>query len=376
MKVLTIVGARPQFVKAAAVSRAIAKHNDNCLSSERIEELIVHTGQHFDGNMSEIFFNEMQIPKPDHRLSINSLGHGAMTGRMLEEIESICLKEMPDCVLVYGDTNSTIAGALAARKLNIKVVHVEAGLRSFNMTMPEEINRILTDRISNLLCCPTDTAVKNLAKEGVNIAGNELLGHEARVIKTGDVMQDAAMYYSKFSAEKSQIIDSLGVRDSVFCLCTIHRANNTDDPERLGEIFSALKEISVKSSVVLPLHPRTRKLATMHGLLEGINSEKVKIIEPVGYFDIIELLKNASTVLTDSGGLQKEAFFFDKPCITMRDETEWVELLEAGVNVLAGADKNKIISAWQGDFSAGEFGKNLYGGGQASEIIVKSLTQL
>ncbi|MAD02211.1 MAG: UDP-N-acetylglucosamine 2-epimerase (non-hydrolyzing) [Pseudoalteromonas sp.] len=376
MKVLTIVGARPQFVKAAAVSRAIAKYNENCEAGKQIEEQIVHTGQHFDANMSDIFFEQMQIPKPHHQLTINSLGHGAMTGRMLEEIERICVEQKPDCVMVYGDTNSTLAGALAARKLHIKVVHVEAGLRSFNMEMPEEVNRILTDRISDVLCCPTETAINNLKKEGYNLSSEGLAAHEGKVVNTGDVMQDAALYYSEFSAQNASVIDNLQLQQRPFILCTIHRANNTDDPERLGDIFSALQTIGKDHVVVLPIHPRTRKLLDKHRLSASIDENQLMIIEPVGYFDMIELLKCAQLVLTDSGGLQKEAFFFDKPCITMRDETEWVELLEAGVNILVGADKQKILAAWQHDFSGAGFGKNLYGGGKAADNIVRCLAQL
>ncbi len=354
LKIITVVGARPQFVKAAAVSREILKHKD-------IKEVIVHTGQHFDFNMSDVFFEEMNIPKPDYNLNINGLSHGAMTGQMLEKIEQVLVKENPDYVLVYGDTNSTLAGALAASKLHITVAHVEAGLRSFNMKMPEEINRILTDRISSLLFCPTDNAIFNLKNEGFD-------KFDCKIIKSGDVMQDAAMFYAKNSAERSNIIKKLDLNK--FALVTIHRAENTDVPERLKEIFASLVEITKDMGVVLPLHPRTKKiLETL-----SIETKGLTIIEPVGYFDMIELLKHCSIVLTDSGGLQKEAFFFAKPCVTLRDETEWVELIQNGYNVLAGSSKEKILKSYEAMSNVNILDNvTLYGGGKASHNIVQSL---
>ncbi len=389
MKIVTVVGARPQFIKAAAVSRAIAEYNAVAQDqSPAIREVIIHTGQHFDENMSDIFFDEMQIPRPDYHLEINSLGHGAMTGRMLEKIEEVLIKEQPDWVLVYGDTNSTLAGALAAKKLQIKVAHVEAGLRSFNMQMPEEINRILTDRISDILFCPTDTAVKNLQNEGLKI--QELQGtthnlpltiHYPQVIKTGDVMQDAALFYRDKAANKSIIIEKLGLKAQPFALCTIHRAENTDVPERLRNIFAALEDISREMPVVLPLHPRTRKkLAeasiTVHDLTSTIHHSPFTIhhIDPVGYFDMIQLLEHTRIVLTDSGGLQKEAFFFAKPCVTLRDETEWVELVEGGYNMLAGADSNQIVRHYQNLCrTTHNYDIDLYGQGKAAQSIVTLL---
>tara|TARA_B110000459_G_scaffold203169_1_gene258579 strand:- start:2605 stop:3681 length:1077 start_codon:yes stop_codon:yes gene_type:complete len=356
MKIITIVGARPQFVKAAALSRELAKHNN-------IEEIIVHTGQHFDANMSGVFFEEMQIPTPKYNLDINSVGHGAMTGRMLEGIEKILLDEKPDLLLVYGDTNSTIAGTLAAKKIHIKVAHVEAGLRSFNMEMPEEVNRILTDRISDLLLCPTQTAIDNLNNEGYqNI--------DTKVVKCGDVMQDAALFYAKTSQEKATISKAINLEG--FILCTLHRAENTDDPKRLTEIVEALNELHKTTPVVLPLHPRTK------GKVEALGIDlKVKLIDPVGYFDMIELLKKCSLVMTDSGGLQKEAFFFQKNCVTMRDQTEWVELIENNVNVLVGADGNKIKAETNRMLSQeSNFDINLYGNGKACENIVKEIKLL
>ncbi len=351
MKIVTIVGARPQFIKAAAVSREIAKHND-------IKEVIVHTGQHFDANMSDVFFDEMEIPKPDYNLDVNGLSHGAMTGQMMEKIEKVLTDEKPDWVLVYGDTNSTIAGALAARKMHIRVAHVEAGLRSFNMRMPEEINRILTDRISNILFCPTDTAVNNLKKEGYE-------GFDIGIIKSGDVMQDAAMFYSSRSKAPGFALPG------EFVLATIHRAENTDDPKRLTDIFTAFTLIAEKMPVILPLHPRTKKIIEASGM--NIDKKRIMIIDPVGYLEMVYLLQNCKLVMTDSGGLQKEAFFFAKPCITLRDETEWVELVENGFNTVVGADKEKIVKAFENQDYNIDFGVDLYGNGRASSVIVKAL---
>ena len=353
MKIVTVIGARPQFIKAAVVSRAIAAHKD-------IKEVIVHTGQHFDANMSDIFFEEMCIPKPDYNLNVNGLGHGAMTGQMLEKIEAVLLQEKPDWVLVYGDTNSTIAGALAAKKLHIKVAHVEAGLRSSNMDMPEEINRILTDRISDILFCPTETAVNNLKKEGYeNI--------NCRIVRNGDVMQDAALFYAgRAERPKADIPED-------FVLCSVHRAENTDDPERLRNIFSALEEISKTCRVVLPLHPRTKGKLSAIGY--DTNNSHILFIEPVGYLEMVWMLKHCRLVMTDSGGLQKEAYFFDKYCITLRDETEWVELVKYGYNFLAGDDKGKIISLYNhiSDKNNIEQKTPLYGNGNAGDLIVETL---
>lgn len=354
-KLITIVGARPQFVKAAALSRELKKHAE-------FEEILVHTGQHFDGKMSDVFFDEMDIPKPKYNLEINSLSHGAMTGRMLEKIEDVLLIEKPDMVLVYGDTNSTIAGALAAKKLHISVGHIEAGLRSFNIKMPEEVNRILTDRISDVLFCPTDTAIENLKNEGYNSL-------DALVLKSGDVMQDAALYYAETSDTKSKVISELNLDDKRFCLATIHRAENTDEPARLKSIFESLDKINAQFQVIIPIHPRTKKILENYKIYTS-----VKLIEPVGYFDMIELLKGCDFVLTDSGGLQKEAFFFGKNCITLRDETEWVELVEEGYNLVVGAKKDKILYAFEKTKSKkNDFSKDLYGNGKASKNIANGI---
>ncbi len=353
MKILTIIGARPQFVKAAVVSRVFA-------ASQDINEIIVHTGQHFDANMSDVFFEEMSIPQPHYNLNINGLGHGAMTGQMLEKIEGVLEKEQPDWVLVYGDTNSTIAGALAAKKLHIKVAHIEAGLRSFNMKMPEEINRILTDRISDILFCPTDKAVDNLQKEGYS-------NINCQIVKNGDVMQDAAFFYAD-KAKKPEC--NLPER---FILCTVHRAENTDDPAKLKDIFSALEEISKGCTVLLPLHPRTKaKLAESgYDLLQS----HIYFIQPVGYLEMVYLLKNCALVMTDSGGLQKEAYFFGKYCVTMRGETEWTELVNAGFNRLVGSDRDFIIGTYREliDTPPLGFEERLYGNGDAGQKILNEL---
>ncbi len=356
MKLVTIIGARPQFIKAAAVSRAINEHNQS--SGERIDEIIIHTGQHFDENMSDVFFNELHIPLPHYNLNINSLSHGAMTGKMLEEIEKILQDELPDYVLVYGDTNSTIAGALAAQKIQIKVIHVEAGLRSFNMKMPEEINRILTDRISNVLLCPTEVAIKNLMNEGFD-------NFDCEIENVGDVMQDAALFYSnKAKKPNSDIAEQ-------FILSTIHRQENTDDVVKLRTIFESFEQISKEKQIVLPIHPRTKKLL---GKLD-IQMNNVKLLEPVGYLEMVWLLKNCEFVMTDSGGLQKEAFFFGKYCLTLRDQTEWVELVEGGFNKLLPIDKESIIQGVKDIPEEINFGVNLYGNGSASKMIIAKITE-
>ncbi|TVQ08065.1 MAG: UDP-N-acetylglucosamine 2-epimerase (non-hydrolyzing) [Bacteroidetes bacterium] len=347
-KIFTVIGARPQFIKAATVSRAIAKEPG-------LEEVIIHTGQHFDDNMSRIFFQELEIPVPAYNLDIHSLGHGAMTGRMLEKLEELMIKEKPDYVLVYGDTNSTLAGALAASKLHIPVAHVEAGLRSFNMLMPEEVNRILTDRIARILFCPTQTAVFNLQKEGFD-------SFDCKIDNCGDVMYDAAVFYSE-KAEKPGF-----ETPSTYALATLHRAENTDSPARLTEIFKALGQLAQTMKIVLPLHPRTRIIAQKSGL-DKI-SPNIIVTEPVGYLNMIWLLKNCSMVMTDSGGLQKEAYFFQKPCITLRNETEWTELTTAGVNILTGSNNEKILSAFKTfQENTTTFPEGLYGDGNAAEKI-------
>jgi len=353
MKLLTIIGARPQFIKASVVSKAIVEQVG-------LSEKIIHTGQHFDANMSEIFFDQLGIPRPDFQLDIHGGSHGEMTGRMLMEIEQVMIQEKPDRVLVYGDTNSTLAGALAAAKLHIPVAHIEAGLRSFNMRMPEEINRILTDQMSDLLFCPTQTAINNLSKEGFS-------EKPVKIWNSGDVMQDSAMFFARRASKP----DGFNISEG-FVLATLHRAENTDDPIRLRSIVEALNTIhNTVAPVVLPLHPRTRNMIEKTGLALEVN-----LIDPVGYLEMIWLLQRCGLVLTDSGGVQKEAFFFSKPCVTMRDQTEWVELVESGANVLCGADCDLIIAAVRDGINRiVQDNENLYGGGQAASFIADCLSR-
>jgi UDP-GlcNAc3NAcA epimerase len=360
MKILTILGARPQFIKAGSISREIAKYKE-------IEEIIVHTGQHYDANMSDIFFNEMQIPKPNYFLGIGGKSHGAMTGQMIEKIEEVVLIEKPDWIIVYGDTNSTLAGAVVASKLHIKLAHIEAGLRSFNMKMPEEVNRILTDRVSNILFCPTDTSIQNLKNEGYE-------NLDCEIVKSGDVMQDGAIFYKNLSVKPN-----IEIKQD-FILCTIHRAENTDDEIRLRSIFESLEEIAKEKQVILPLHPRTRNI--LNNL--KLNIQNLTLIDPVGYLEMVWLIDNCDFVMTDSGGLQKEAYFFEKQCITLRDETEWVELVECGANTLVGADKDKILEAYKDlEFDKGKVCNytekimklDLYGSGKASKNIINKLLE-
>lgn len=366
LKILTVVGARPQFIKAAAVSRAIAEYNASHQGAP-ILEVIVHSGQHYDINMSDVFFTEMNIPRPNHRLNLTKSTHGAMTAEILTGVEEVIIAEKPDIILVYGDTNTTLAGALAAAKLHVPVAHVEAGLRSFNMQMPEEINRVLTDRISRWLFCPTDAAVNNLANEGFRQASE---ADGPFVVKVGDVMYDAALYYKAKAIPTESVSELTKQTPDGYYLATIHRAENTDDHARLSSIMKALDDISVKTPVILPLHPRTRKLLLSY----DITPRKIKIIEAVGYFDMLWLLDNCRGVLTDSGGLQKEAYFFGKPCITLRDETEWIELIEGGYNVLAGAYYSRILATEQElAHRKLDYSMQLYGAGNASGRIIEEL---
>lgn len=355
MHLLSIVGARPQFIKAAVVCRAFAERPDH-------RHELLHTGQHYDAGMSGVFFEEMRIPEPDHRLAIGSAPHGAQTGRMLEAIESVLLSDPPDAVIVYGDTNSTLAGALAAVKQHIPVAHVEAGLRSFNRAMPEEINRVLTDHSSDLLLAPTETAVANLAAEGI----------EAGVWRVGDVMCDAVQHYLDIAAARSDILSRLDLTPDAFVLATVHRAENTDDPGRLGAIFDGLKRFDREAApVVLPLHPRTAKAADAPGIdADGLTH----VIEPVGYLDMLTLERAARLVATDSGGVQKEAFFCRTPCVTLRGETEWVELVDRGWNRLAPpAEAGSVFEALSRAWEAGppEQWPPIFGAGDAGQQIVQ-----
>lgn len=357
MKIVTVVGARPQFIKAAAVSRVIRNNY-----AGQIDEVLVHTGQHYDNNMSKVFFEELDIPHPKYNLEISGGRHGEMTGRMLEAIENVLLSEKPDWILIYGDTNSTLAGALAAAKLHIPVAHVEAGLRSFNMRMPEEINRILADRISNLLFCPTEVAVENLVREGVRNG----------VSRVGDVMYDVSLYYRDVARSRSDALNRFKLRDGEYVLATCHRAENTDDPSRLREIGLALADLAANQEVIFPVHPRTAKIMENQGLTEAMRN--VKLVDPLPFLDMIRLEQSARVIVTDSGGVQKEAFFYDVPCVTMRDETEWVETVELGWNVLTGASREWILSAASSPARPEGKGNLPYGDGKASEKIVAALS--
>lgn len=356
IKICTIVGARPQFIKLAPVSRALREDG-------RFSERIIHTGQHYDANMSAVFFEELEIPQPDIDLEIGSGQHGAQTGRMLEAIEADLIEQSPDWVLIYGDTNSTLAGALAAVKLHIPVAHVEAGLRSFNRRMPEEMNRILADHSSELLLTPTKTATDNLSREGIDAV---------KVSQVGDVMFDAALYFGEKAKVQSQILNVLGLEPNGYVLATVHRAENTDEPDRLREILSGLSEVSKQIDVVMPLHPRTRAALASQGL--ETSDYGIRFIDPVGYLDMVMLEANSALIATDSGGVQKEAFFYRRPCVTLREETEWTELIDAEWNVLVGAFAAENIRTTVTE-RIGKDGQDVspYGRGDSSHEIAREL---
>lgn len=358
-KIMTIIGARPQFIKAAVVSKALLKQ-------PAIEEIIVHTGQHYDANMSQIFFEELEIPQPHFQLGVGSGPQGKQTGNMLIAIEQLLLQEKPDLILIYGDTNSTLAGALAGAKLHIPIAHVEAGLRSYNRKMPEEINRLIADQLSTVLFTPTAQAVKNLQHEGYPAA---------KIVEVGDVMYDAALYYSEKALQKSDILKRLNDQPGEYILATIHRAENTDDPSRLRIIFDALQRLSQSQAIVMPLHPRTRNLVNQYfpELLENLS---IHIIEPVGFLDMVMLEKHAALIMTDSGGVQKEAFFYQVPCVTLREETEWTETVELGWNTLVTPHHAKEIH----DLTLQALGRRgidnhyPFGKGNASALIAQYLS--
>ena len=352
MNIISIVGARPNFIKCAPLSREIRKE---------FNEVIIHTGQHYDYEMNKVFFEELNIPEPDYHLDVGSGSHGYQTGEMIKRIEEVLLKEEPDLLIVYGDTNSTLAGALAASKLHITVAHIESGLRSYDKSMPEEINRILTDHCSDVLFCPTETSVENLKREGIT---NE-------VHCTGDVMVDALKENIKIAEKKAMILDEIGLKPKEYYLATIHRAENTDDFERLENIVDAFCEIG---NLVFPCHPRTEKCLKRFGLWDRL-VENVRVARPVGYLDMLMLEKNARKVLTDSGGVQKEAYIFKVPCITLRGNTEWVETVEDGWNVLVGADEEKIVRG-ANEFEPGNKQRNVFGEGDASGRIAKIVGEL
>lgn len=355
MKICTVIGARPQFVKAAVVSAEFAKHKS-------VNEIIIHTGQHYDPAMSEIFFKELNVPKEGYNLEIGSATHGRQTGRMLEKLEEILLKEKPDFVLIYGDTNSTLAGALAASKMHIPVAHIEAGMRSFNKKMPEEINRIVADHLSEINFCSTKVAIANLKSENLGKTG----------VLVGDVMFDCSLKFAEFAEKRYSPFAKFALEKKNYALLTCHRAENTDRKNCLSEIVKAVNKISSELPVLYPVHPRTKKFLSEYGLSF---SDNVKLVAPVGYLEMILLEKHASFILTDSGGVQKEAFFYRVPCITMREETEWVETAEFGWNKITGADSGKILAAFA-DFANNRPAKTVakpYGNGDAAAKIVKKL---
>lgn len=371
MKILTVIGARPQIIKAAALSRAI-----NNGFSDRIEEKILHTGQHYDANMSAVFFDEMGIPRPHFNLNTGSGKHGVQTAKMIAGIEEVLENETFDAIVLYGDTNSTIAGAVAASKLHLPIVHIEAGLRSFNMAMPEEINRIVCDNLSTILFAPTQTAVDNLRREGfLSSKATFADGNRRHVFHSGDIMYDNSLYFARIADEKTDILRRLGFEDEKFVLATIHRDNNTDDPERLTAIAEALLEITERGyKIVLPLHPRTKKLLPQN-LSEDdyrriTSNPDIMIIPPVSFFEIIVLERHASLIMTDSGGLQKEAYFFRKPCLILRPETEWVEIVEQHAGIITDADKELIVRSFDEYIDTEPQFPPLFGDGHSAEFML------
>ena len=375
IKIVTIIGARPQIIKAAALSRAIKNNFSN-----EIEEIIVHTGQHYDQNMSQVFFDELGIPAPNYNLGVGSGKHGEQTAKMIDGIEEILLKENPDYLVVYGDTNSTLAGAIAASKIHIPIVHIEAGLRSFNKALPEEINRICCDHCSTMLFSPTVTGYKNLVNEGFNPENKKPFTIDnPGIYHCGDVMYDNSLYFSSKANSQQPIANSQQpIANSQYILCTIHRNNNTDEPERLSAIVKALLRLSKEEEIVIPLHPRTKKLLDVNLSSdiynELINNERIHIIPPTSFLEMISLEKNASIVITDSGGVQKEAYFFKKPCIIMRSETEWKEIVEVGATIIADANEENIVNGYYHfkDNKIAEY-PELFGDGKAAEFICNEL---
>ena len=373
LKIVTIIGARPQIIKAAALSRAIKNK-----FADKIQEVIIHTGQHYDANMSQVFFDELGVPKPNFNLNIRLVSHGEQTGAMITSIEKVIQQEQPNCIVVYGDTNSTLSGAIAASKINIPVVHIEAGLRSFNKLMPEETNRVLCDHVSTLLFCPTKTGYNNLMKEGFkekNAAPYSI--NNPKIYHCGDIMYDNSIYFSEIAEQKSTILRDHELVADEFILATIHRNTNTDDHSRLNSVFSAIKKVAEtkKIKIVIPLHPRTAKqLEQLPELSKEIQSNSnIKIIPPVSFLEMICLEKNAKLVITDSGGVQKEAFFFKRPCIILRTETEWIELVNCGAALLVDTDESKILNAVTHFFGAHVEFPAFFGDGKAAEFICQEM---
>ena len=374
MKLVTVIGARPQIIKAAALSRAIRNHY-----ADKIQEVIVHTGQHYDDNMSQIFFDELQIPRPDYNLHVGSASHGIQTARMTEGIEALLIKEQPDFIVLYGDTNSTLAGAVAAAKIHVPIAHIEAGLRSFNKAMPEEINRIVCDHCSTLLFSPTLAGIENLKREGFPMDNDgPYTIDNPKVYHCGDIMYDNSLHFAEVAEQKTDIIQRLELANRPFILATIHRDSNTDHSKRLSAIFKALIQLSQECQIVLPLHPRTAKLlkTNLDGSLQKqiTDSTNISLIPPVSFLEMIALERHAQLVITDSGGVQKEAYFFKKPDIILRPETEWVEIVETGNAILANADESRIMQAWQ------HFKDNpptvfpeIFGDGHAAEFMLEQI---
>ena len=375
MKIITVVGARPQIIKAAAISRAIENN------FPQIEEIILHTGQHYDQNMSEVFFEELNIPKPTINLNVGSSSHGKQTAKMIEQIEDVLVQHKPNAIVVYGDTNSTLASAVAASKIHVPIVHIEAGLRSFNKKMPEEINRIMCDHASTLLFSPTQTGYQNLINEGFSkTISKKATADCPNIYHCGDVMYDNSIHFSKLSEQKSSILSDLGIENNPFILATVHRNDNTDDPQKLNEIFSSLMKLTEENNIqlILPLHPRTMKMKetllneTVKEQLR--NSSLIKIIPPASFLDIISLEKNASLIITDSGGVQKEAYFFKKPCIILRPQTEWVEIVEAKSAVIADTNQEKILNAVNNYLHNENLAfPPVFGDGKAAEFILNEM---
>lgn len=378
IKIVTIIGARPQIIKAAALSRAIKNK-----FSDSIKEIIVHTGQHYDENMSQVFFDELGIPEPNYNLNVGSGSHGKQTATMISGIEEILLQEKPNAIVLYGDTNSTLAGAIAASKIHVPVVHIEAGLRSFNKAMPEEVNRIMCDHVSTLLFSPTKTGFQNLLNEGFKAdAKKPYTANNPKIYHSGDVMFDNSLHFSKIAEQKTTVLQKHKLEKNKFILATIHRNNNTDEPIRLNALFNALYKISEQHhlDVLLPLHPRTAKLlefnleAELHQKIKS--SKHFKIIAPVSFLEMIALEKNCNIVMTDSGGVQKEAFYFEKPCVILRPETEWVELVECGTAIITDANEQKIIDAFKTLTSKKDMKfPRLYGDGKAAEFICSEILE-
>jgi UDP-GlcNAc3NAcA epimerase len=378
LKIVTVVGARPQIIKTAALSRAIRNS-----FSDQIEEIIIHTGQHYDANMSQVFFEELGIPNPHINLNIGSASHGKQTAQMIQELERVLLAEKPDYIVLFGDTNSTLAGAIAASKVQIPIAHIEAGLRSFNKTMPEEINRIMCDHASTLLFVPTETGIRNLEREGFKVGTSApFTSDHPGVFHCGDIMFDNLVYFSEIAGQQTNIMQTLNLKENEFVLCTIHRDNNTDSPDRLNQIISAMCYIeeNLGLKIVIPLHPRTSKIIesklpkALYNRLKG--NKNIRLIPPVSYLEMIMLEKNSCLILSDSGGVQKEAYFFHKPLVVARPETEWIEIIENGVGIIADADELKIIESVMYFIEAGDLEfPNVFGDGHAAEFICRTMLE-